>query len=321
MNATRCPTELFFKEKPALQKQLKYTIRSKTCNHHIVSPYPKILKKSTHTSVHSLRFHSILSRLNVYINTSSTSISQFHLNSFIHSHSPNMPTSSETPISSDMPQLSEQLKEASTRARAMMPPTLIKSMESALSSLIQTHTPTPLSVGEHAPKFSLPNASGDPVSLEDLLQQHSAVVLTWYRGSWCPFCNLALRALTQAYPKFEALGAKLVALTPQTAIEHKQLIDQFNIPFPVLIDDDLQVADKFGVAFQVKDDMKAFLEQVGVNLDLLNGNHSNRAPRLPLPATFVIAKNGTVAYAFADMDYTKRAEPAHVLQVVQKLVQ
>ena len=235
-----------------------------------------------------------------------------------------MPISSENPTidpSSTPTTLSSQLQDVSTKSRTMMPESAIQSMDSSNKSLAENYKPSPLSIGSQAPQFSLNDTNGTTFTLQNLLQQHSAVIITWYRGSWCPFCNLTLRALTQVSPKFDALGAKLIALTPETATESKDLIDKYQIPFPVLVDDGLNVADSFGVTFQVREDMKTFFTQMGLDLDFMNGNSGKRTPRLPLPATFVVSKDGSIVYSFADVDYTKRAEPEHVLQVVQKLVQ
>lgn len=213
--------------------------------------------------------------------------------------------------------LASQLAAKKQHFLSTLPPAAVTAMHASSAALAARYTPAPLPVGAPAPPFELPNASGATVSLSALLKHHSAVVLTWYRGSWCPYCNLALRALTQANAQIEGLGAKLVCLSPETPDESLTTAEKNDLKFEVLSDDGLAVAEKYGVVFTVGDDVKDLYKGFGIFLDDINGNAGKRAARLPVPATFVLNKEGKVVYSFADLDYTKRAEPAVIIDAVK----
>ena len=156
------------------------------------------------------------------------------------------------------------------------------------------------------------------MSLDSLLSSSTAVVLTYYRGSWCLYCNLALRALAKSVDEIKALSATLVALSPETPDE--TLTTKKNeIPFEVLSDEGLVVAGKLGVAFTVGDDVKEIYGGFGVHLDEMNGNKGVRKAMLPAPATIVLDKEGKVIYTFADVNYSKRAEPADIIAAIKKI--
>ncbi|GAA2793509.1 peroxiredoxin-like family protein [Saccharopolyspora taberi] len=172
-----------------------------------------------------------------------------------------------------------------------------------------------LGAGARAPEFTLPSATGTPVALEELLAE-GPVVLTFYRGAWCPFCNIALRALQQHLDALRARGAQLVAVSPQIADESLSLTDKHELAFPVLSDIGSEVAKRFGIAFDLSEELAAVYERLGFDLQRVNAGH---ARTLPLPATYVIDRTGTVAWAFVDTDYSRRAEPADILAALDAL--
>eukprot|EP00178_Gracilaria_changii_P003679 TRINITY_DN1551_c0_g1_i1.p6 TRINITY_DN1551_c0_g1~~TRINITY_DN1551_c0_g1_i1.p6 ORF type:complete len:226 (-),score=62.97 TRINITY_DN1551_c0_g1_i1:2430-3107(-) len=217
------------------------------------------------------------------------------------------------------PPLAPQLQAVKDKFLSSVSEQVVSGIAKTSDNFKKSYTPNPLKLGDVAPDFTLRNATGAEVSLSALLQKHSAVVLTWYRGGWCPYCNLALRAFTQLNEQIEAMGAKLVALSPETPDESLSTSEKNELDFEVLSDDGLLVADKFGVMFTVPDDIKTLYKSFGVDLDSRNGNGGTRLARLPLPATFVLDKSGVVKYVFADVDYTARAEPAHVMDVLNTL--
>ncbi|MDP2608873.1 MULTISPECIES: peroxiredoxin-like family protein [unclassified Oceanobacter] len=173
-----------------------------------------------------------------------------------------------------------------------------------------------IAVGQTAPDFSLPNASGEPVSLAAMLA-NGPVVIAFYRGSWCPYCNLELRALQARLADIHGLGAELIAISPQMPDESLTQPERGALAFPVLSDQDALVAAQFGVAWQVPD---IILEHMRVDrkLDLADLNKGNGSI-LPIPATFVLDRHGVVAWQFVDVDYRKRAEPEDVVAVLQQL--
>ena len=174
-----------------------------------------------------------------------------------------------------------------------------------------------LKVGQSVPEFTLPDAFGKEVSLKTLLAQ-GPVVVSFYRGEWCPFCNLELLALQEALPKIKELGASLIAISPEKPDHGIVATEKNKLTFPVLSDLGNKVARQFGIVFQVGQELREFSKNVFKNdLALRNGDQSYE---LPVPATFVIDKPGTVRFAHADVDYMLgRVEPEVVVATLQKI--
>ncbi|GAB3155304.1 peroxiredoxin-like family protein [Microbispora hainanensis] len=172
-----------------------------------------------------------------------------------------------------------------------------------------------LGVGARAPRFRLPSATGRTVALDDLLA-HGPVVLVFYRGTWCPYCNIALRAMQRHHDEIIALGARLVAVSPQIPDESLSLKEKHELDFEVLSDVGSDTAKQYGLAFDLSHELAAVYDTLGFDLQRVNGGH----PRtLPIPATYVIDRQGTIRWAFADADYTRRAEPEDVLRALADL--
>ncbi|MFL5992940.1 MAG: peroxiredoxin-like family protein [Streptomyces sp.] len=172
-----------------------------------------------------------------------------------------------------------------------------------------------LTVGAQAPRFTLPSATGQSLALDDLLAD-GPVVLTFYRGAWCPYCNIALRSLQQHHEAITARGARLVAVSPQIPDESLTLTEKHDLAFDVLSDIGSDTAKQYGLAFDLPDDLAAVYDKLGFDLQRVNGGH----PRtLPLPATYVIDHDGVIRWAFIDTDYTTRAEPADILDALDAL--
>lgn len=162
-------------------------------------------------------------------------------------------------------------------------------------------------VGDTAPNFVLKNALGNPVELQEYLKK-GKVVLTWYRGGWCPFCNLTLRQLQQELPNFKANNATLIALTPEVPDQSLSTSEKHNLEFEVLSDLGNKIAREYGIVYKLTDDVaKSYNSSFGLND--YNGDDSNE---LPLAATYIINEDGTIAYAFLDAEYRNRAEPVEI---------
>lgn len=170
-------------------------------------------------------------------------------------------------------------------------------------------------VGDMAPDFALPGVDGATVALLDLLAK-GPVVLTFYRGGWCPYCNMELRALQKALPTLEGMGATLVAVSPQTPDEGLSTAEKNALAFPVLSDHGSAVAQAFGIAFDLAEELRPIYARFNHALPDVNGVDSWA---LPVPATFVIARDGRVALAFVDPDYRNRLEPAAILAALARL--
>lgn len=169
-------------------------------------------------------------------------------------------------------------------------------------------------VGDHAPDFTLKNALGKRVSLGEYLQK-GPVVLTWYRGGWCPYCNLTLHRLQQELPEFKAAGANLLALTPELPDKSLTTQEKHNLSFEVLSDIGNKVAREYGIVFRLTPEVAANYQS---NFDL-HGFNGDESDELPMAATYVIDRDGTVRYAFLNADYRNRAEPAEIIRALKAL--
>jgi peroxiredoxin len=164
-------------------------------------------------------------------------------------------------------------------------------------------------VGDRAPAFRLPDARGGEVALEDLLID-GPVVLVFYRGAWCPYCNLQLAAFQGALGDIRATGAALVAVSPQTPDQSLTFAEQKALEFPVLSDLGNAVARRYGLAFTQSDAATATSRELGIELSDFNGEDSNT---LPAASTFVIGTDGVIRFASISGDYRWRVGPDEVL--------
>jgi peroxiredoxin len=167
-----------------------------------------------------------------------------------------------------------------------------------------------LRVGSMAPDFELKDHNGAPLSSTDLLGK-GRMAICFFRGRWCPFCVGQLEAMNLVLLQIEQAGASLVAISPQNVQQSFFMADQHKLHFPLLSDAGNQVARKFGLVYRVPEDEQAIYRRAFVNLPFANGDNSWE---LPIPATFILNRDGTVLYASADEDYTQRPEPLEILQ-------
>lgn len=175
-------------------------------------------------------------------------------------------------------------------------------------------TDTALKVGAKAPEFTLPDAKGESVALATLLSK-GPVVVTWYRGAWCPYCNIQLREYQKAMPELTALGANLVAISPQTPDNSLTTQQKNELSFNVLSDKANAVAKQYGIAYTLPPEIAASFKGK-LDLAKFNGDESNE---LPLSATYIIGTDGVIRYAFVDADYRNRAEPADIIAALRTL--
>ncbi len=173
-----------------------------------------------------------------------------------------------------------------------------------------------LAIGSTAPDFTLPNASGGSVSLAGLLTR-GPVVVTFYRGEWCPFCNLELRALDRRVDEITALGATIVAISPQSPEHATSLTNEHGLGFDVLSDADQSVIAGYGLRYLVEGDTRELMEHVfGRDLAVENADGSWY---LPVPGTFVLDRHGVVRAAHVDADYRTRMEPGDVIAALEQI--
>lgn len=172
-----------------------------------------------------------------------------------------------------------------------------------------------LQVGAQAPDLHLTDAQGAPQRLSELWAG-GGLVLVFYRGGWCPYCNLTLRAWAEQLPLLAARGLKLIAVSPQSPDASLSTAEKNALSYPVLSDPDFAAAEAFGIGFELPEALQQVYLKFGNDLPALN---TNGRWVLPLPATYAIDATGRIVFAHLDADYRARAEPAEVLRSLSTL--
>ena len=199
---------------------------------------------------------------------------------------------------------------------AKVPPEIASVMMQATRALDLENLPArAVAVGRTVPDFSLPDAHGKLVSLSTLLTR-GPVVISFYRGGWCPYCNLELRALNQCLDDIRALGADLVAISPQTPDHSLSTSEKQNLRFPVISDKGNVVARSYGLVFTLPERLRPIYQSFGIDVPASNGDATWE---LPLPATYVVDQRGVVRADFLNADYTRRMEPADVIAALRSI--
>ena len=210
-----------------------------------------------------------------------------------------------------MTALQDQLDEITANTRKLVQAERLAIGEHALEELFATGIEERiLPVGAQAPEFELRDSAGRLVRSRDLLSV-GPLVIKFFRGRWCSYCVTELETWRDLYGRLRELGALLVAISPQTQRQSDFAIQQHGLPFPLLHDPAAKVAEQFGLVYTVPEYHQRYLRSVLVNLPFLNGEGSWR---LPLPATYVIGRDGHVIFAEAHADFRVRPEPEEVLE-------
>ncbi|GJE03631.1 peroxiredoxin-like family protein [Methylobacterium isbiliense] len=212
--------------------------------------------------------------------------------------------------------LAEHIAEFTSAMTKQAPPEVVAKLGIELEKLASSGiAKQALATNGKAPDFSLPDTQGRPTALSSLLAR-GPVVLTFYRGGWCPFCDLQLRAYQRILPEIHGLGAELVAISPQTADYALSDVEKKQLTPPVLHDSGNRVARSYGLVFTLSDALKELQTGFGNPLPKFNGDQSWE---LPMPGTFVLDRDGSVKFAHVDPNYMVRAEPAAILDVLRQL--
>jgi len=170
-------------------------------------------------------------------------------------------------------------------------------------------------VGDKAPAFLLKDPEGNIVSSKELLA-NGPLIVTFYRGVWCPYCNMELQALQAALPEFQKLGASLVAISPQTAPNSRKSAKQNNLSFPILSDTKGEVGTAFGLKFKLPDYLVELYKGLKNDLPTIN---DDPGWTLPMPARYVIGPDSTILYSEVNPDYTIRPEPSDMFAALRKV--
>ena len=209
--------------------------------------------------------------------------------------------------------LKAQIDAFNVQKEANLPADVLALMNTTNEELIAQHIRNnALQVGDKIENFILPNHLGKNIELADLLDK-GPVVVSFYRGAWCPYCNLELKALNDFLPQFKTKSAQLVAISPQLPDQTLTTAQKNELEFDVLSDVGNKVAQQFGLLFTLDKRIQELYTGFGIDFEQTYGD---KTYQLPLPATYVINQNGIITYAFLNEDYTLRAEPSDVMAVL-----
>lgn len=212
--------------------------------------------------------------------------------------------------------LATEIQDYQAQFRAKVPADVQGTMGKATQDLAHSGIiDRTLKVGDRIPAVTLPDATGQSFSVQAALEQ-GPVVLAFYRGGWCPYCNLELKALQAVLPEIQAAGAILIAIAPETPDNSLSTQEKNALTFSVLSDVGNKVSREFGLVFQLPEALRPIYKGFGIDIEAYNGDQTFE---LPVPATYVVAPSGEIVYAFADADYTKRAEPADVVAALKQI--
>lgn len=211
--------------------------------------------------------------------------------------------------------LSQQLDEFLAGWKQRVPPERQAAMERHIAHLAETAVgKNAKQVGDQAPDIVLPDATGQSVAVADLLAK-GPVIVTFYRGGWCPYCNLELKAYQAVLPRITAAGASLVAISPEKPDDTLSTSEKNALTFPVLSDVGQKVGKAFGLVYAFTDELRSVYE--GFKLDIPGKNGSADEWALPLSATYVIGPDGRILFADTSVDYRRRTDPLEVLGVLE----
>ena len=209
--------------------------------------------------------------------------------------------------------LTETLKEFVAQSAGRIPPEAIATMEKATAEFAAEGIgKSALKVGDQLPDATLSDASGAQVTLSNLLAK-GPLILNFYRGGWCPYCNIELKAYQDLLPEIQSKGATLVAISPEKPDNVLSTVEKNTLSFPVLTDAGNAFAKALGLVFELTGDLKNLYQGFGLDLPKQN---ADSGWTLPIPAVFTVAADGTILFADVDLDYRRRAEPADAIAVL-----
>ncbi len=215
-----------------------------------------------------------------------------------------------------MSRLAQKIEEYKVEFRKKAPKEVQEIMIKATQKLKNTKvSQNALKVGDKIPSFTLRDTFGNLVDFDIFLQDNDFVVIDFYRGAWCPYCSLELRALQEINDELKTLNTSIVAISPQTPDNSLSTKEKAELEYEVLSDIDNVVAKKFGLVFSLDESLRSIYNQFGIDIPSSNNSQSYE---IPMPATYVVDKTGVIIYDFVDEDYTKRLEPQIILEQIKK---
>jgi peroxiredoxin len=212
--------------------------------------------------------------------------------------------------------LQGQLDSLTAKLRAMVPAERLAVVDRFAEELVKSGlVDRALKIGDLAPAFELPDGEGMLWRSEDLLRS-GPLVIVFYRGRWCAYCNAQLSALQEIHSQIAEAGASLVAISPQTQKHSYMTRDMHRLRFPVLSDQGNKVAKKFGLVYRLSPELKAMYESIMTKLPGYNGDQSWE---LPLVASYIAQSDRKISYARVDADWRKRPEPEELFRIVNAI--
>jgi len=211
----------------------------------------------------------------------------------------------------------EQSEELKAAAADRLPTEVLEVFDRSIEEFLKQGIPADsIKVGDTLEPFTLDDATGNPVNLDQLVKNGPAVIV-FYRGGWCPYCNLALRTYQQELlPQLDVLNARLVAISPQSPDESLSTMEKIDLDFTVLSDPGARLADQIGIAFEQADDVLAAQRDLGLDLTRVN---AEGAVRLPRPTVLVVDQDRVVRFVDVQPDYTARTEVADIISALANL--
>jgi peroxiredoxin len=212
--------------------------------------------------------------------------------------------------------LAEDIKNFQNELLPTIPDKTLKTLMTELQGLMATGL-AEKSINKNSafPDFDLANANNESRTLHSFLS-NGPLVVSFYRGAWCPYCNLEINALQKHLPDITAAGGQLVAISPQTPDKSIDQISHSQLSFEVLSDIGNQLAKNCGLVFTLPESLRPIYEAWEIDIPAHNGDDSFE---LPMPATYIIDTDGIIRFAFIDMDYTKRLEPNIIIEQLKSL--
>ena len=212
-----------------------------------------------------------------------------------------------------MNELAKQIEQFNNELATQVPQEVLeafgKSIEDLQKKKIEEKS---IKLGEIMPEFLLPNVKNEIINSNEILK-NGKMIIAFYRGSWCPYCNLELKMLQDHLPKIKDKNATLVAISPQSPDNSLTVVEKHNLTFEVLTDKDNTFAKQLGIVFELQDFVLPFYNALGINLSSFNKNDDTS---LPIPAVFVVNENGIIIYKFADANYMNRIDIDELLNTL-----
>ncbi|UOX33599.1 AhpC/TSA family protein [Flavobacterium sediminilitoris] len=206
--------------------------------------------------------------------------------------------------------LTDELKKYADQSAAKIPAEVLAIMKNAIQELESSNLVNQaLKTGDKIPTIELPNATGKIISIQEQIKK-GKVIIAFYRGGWCPYCNLELKALQEILPQIKEKGASLIAITPETPDNSLNTIEKNNLEFEVLTDKDNKTASKFNLTYKLPKELLDIYLNFGINLEKSN---NNQLGELPIAATYVVDTKGTIIFDYIKEDYKLRASTEAII--------